>query len=62
MRDAKSMVPSRVCISHANSHKWVKTERVRDVMPILFICKFDDVSIKNEVAVVRTTFFPIIGL
>ena len=52
----KSMRPSRAGSSRANSRKWVKTELVRDFMPVLIICMFDEDCIKNEVAIVWTTF------
>ena len=45
--------------SHANSRNWLKIEFVRDFLPVLVICKFDEDSIKNEVNIVRTTFSPL---
>ena len=35
---------------------WPKTEHVQDFMTVLIICKSGEDLIKNEVAVVRTTF------
>ena len=54
----KSVGPSRVANSHANSRKWVQIKDVRDFLPFLVIYMFNEDSIKNEVAVVRTTFSP----
>ena len=53
----KSMGPSRV--AHANSRKWAKIELVQDFMPVLVMYMFDEDSIKNEVAIFRTTFSPL---
>ena len=53
------MEPSRVDYSHVNSQKWAKLKLVWDFMPDLVICKLDEDSIKNEVAIVRTTFSPL---
>ena len=36
-----------------------KSNLYRDFMPVLVICKFDEDSIKNEVAIVGTTFSPL---
>ena len=63
----KSMRPSRAGNSHTNSRKWAKIELVGDFMPakielvndlivVLITCKCDEESIKNEVAIVLTTF------
>ena len=35
---------------------------IRDFMPVLVICKFDEDSIKNEVVIVWTTFSPLLCL
>ena len=43
----KSVRPLRVGNSHANSQKWAKIEHLRDFMPVLIICKFDEDLIKN---------------
>ena len=50
---------SRAGNSHANSQNWSKIKLVRDFMPILISCKFDEDPIKIEVAIVRTTFYPL---
>ena len=52
----KSMRRSRAGNSHANTQKWAKIDFSRDFMPVLVICKFDEDPIKNEVAIIRTTF------
>ena len=44
----KSMGFSRARNSHVNSRKWVKIKLVRNCMPVLVICKFDEDSIKIE--------------
>ena len=50
----KSMGPSRAGYSNASSRNWAEIELVRDFMPVLVICKFDEDSIKNKA--VQTTF------
>ena len=49
----KSMGPSRVAYSNANSRKFAKIEVLRDFMPVLFIYKFDKDSIKTKVGIIR---------
>ena len=49
------MRPIRVGNSHANIQNRIKMEQ--DFMPILIVCMFDEDLIKNEVAIVRITFF-----
>ena len=56
---SKSLWSSRAGNSPAKSQKWAKIEILRDFMPVRVICKFDEDSIKNEVAIVRTTFSPL---
>ena len=37
---------------------WAEIELVRDFMPVLVICKFEEQPNKNEAVIVSTTFFP----
>ena len=53
------MGPQRADNSHANHQHWAKIELVQDFMPVLITCKFDEDPIKNEVAIVCTTFSPL---
>ena len=53
---AKSIGPSRVGNSHANFLKWAKIKLLRDVMPVLIICKCDKDCLKNEGAIIWTMF------
>ena len=55
----KSTRPSRAGYFHANGQKWAKIETVRDFTPVLVICNFHEDSIKNEVAIIPTTFSPL---
>ena len=41
------------------SLSWPEMELVRDVMPVLVTCKFDEDPIKNEGTIVSTTFFQV---
>ena len=45
--------------SKVNGPIWPEFELIRDVMPVLVTCKFEEDSIKSEVAILRTTFFPL---
>ena len=56
---SKSIRPSRAGNSHANSRNWAKIKLVRDFMPVLIICMFDEDLIKTEVGMVQTTFSPL---
>ena len=42
--------------SHVNSPIWPKIELFQDFMDVLIICKSDEDSIKNEIAIIQTTF------
>ena len=52
----KNFRRSRACNSEANSPIWPKITLVRDFMPILVTCKFEEL-IKNEGAIMSITFF-----
>ena len=41
-----------------NSPIWPKIKLVRDVINALVTCKFDEDTLKNEVGILRTIFFP----
>ena len=45
-----------------NSPIWPEIKLVPDFMTVLVTCKFDEDLIKNEVAILQTTFSPIINL
>ena len=45
-----------------NSLIWPEIKLVPDFMTVLVTCKFDEDLIKNEVAILQTTFSPIINL
>ena len=51
---------SRVSNSEVNIRICSEVELVQDFMPILVTCKFDDNPIKNEGAIVCTTFAPLL--
>ena len=55
----KSTRPSRARNSSVSSRNRVKIKLVRDFNPVLVTCKFDNDSIKPEVAIVRTIFSPL---
>ena len=42
---------------HVNSSIWSKIELVQNFLAVLITCKSDEDSIKNEIAIVWTTFF-----
>ena len=44
---------------HANRPNTAKIKLVQDFIPVPVICKFDEDPIKNEVAIVWTTFSPL---
>ena len=44
----KSMGPSRMGNSQAKKQKWAKIELLRDFVPVIVICKFDEDSIKMK--------------
>ena len=48
--------------SEVKGRMWPEFQPVRDFMPVLIICKFDDDRIKNEGALVSLQFFSIICL
>ena len=50
-----SMGDYRTSYSHVNSQIYPKTELGQDFMAVLFACKSDEDSIKNEM-VIHTTF------
>ena len=50
---------SRVGNYHANRPNSAKIKLVQDFISVPVICKFDEDPIKNEVAIVRTTFSPL---
>ena len=56
---SESMGHSRAGNYHDNSPNRAKIELVQDFMSVPVICKFDEEPIKNEVAVIRTTFSPL---
>ena len=41
-----------------NSPTWPEFELVRDLLPVLDICKFEQVVIKTQGSMTRTTFSP----
>ena len=43
--------------SHVNSPILPKIKFVQDFVAVLIICKSDEDSIKNEIAIIQTTFF-----
>ena len=43
--------------SHVNGPILPKIKFVQDFMAVLIICKSDEDSIKNEIAIIQTTFF-----
>ena len=47
---------SRASNFKVNSPIWPKIELVRDFMPVLVNCKFEEYPIKNEGVIVSTTF------
>ena len=53
------MGPSRAGYSPANSRNLAKIELIRHFMPLPIICKLDEDSLKNEVAIFWTTFYPL---
>ena len=53
---------SRASNSEVNGPIWPEIELVRDFMAVLVTCKYDEDPIRNEVAILRTTFSPIISL
>ena len=42
--------------SDVNSPIWPKIKLIQDLMAVLIICKSDEDSIKNEIAIIQTTF------
>ena len=50
---------SRASTSADNNPTWPKFEMVRDFMPVLDICKFEQVVIKTQGSMTRTTFSPL---
>ena len=50
---------SRAGNCEVSRQMWLLFELVRDVMPVLVSCKFDEDPIKNEGAIVSTTFSPL---
>ena len=45
-------------VTEANSPLWPEMQLFQDFMPVLIISKSEEDSIKTEVAMVSTTFFP----
>ena len=44
-------------VTHVKSPIWPKIQLIQDFMAILKTCKSDEDSIKNEIAIVRTTIY-----
>ena len=55
----QSLWGPQVQVTRMPSQNWAKIKLVWDLTPVLIICKFDEDLIKNEVAIVRTTFYPL---
>ena len=51
---------SRASNSVENNQTWPKFELVRALMPVLDICKFEQVVIKTQGSMTRTTFSPLL--
>ena len=60
LNNLKKVAPKKICSragnSEVNRQMWPEFELIRDFMPVLVICKFDDDWIKNEVVIMSITF------